>query len=115
MVERRAELGYKKFQGGKLDDLIPTHSYLFGSWVEAGIFGGIFWSFIWGFAAYAFLHASGREPLLPLFAFASLMLMWDVLFSPLGTPTRFVAPFFVAATVLFRSFQANPPTFGWET
>jgi hypothetical protein len=112
---RRAELGYKRFQGGKNDDLIPTHSYIFGSWVEAGIAGGAFWSFVLGFTLYAILGASGTEPLLPLFAFAGLMLSWDILFSPLGTPTRFVAPYFIAAMVLFRTFQTAPPSLGWES
>jgi O-antigen ligase len=114
LAERRAELGYKKFDGGRLDDLIPTHSYVFGAWVEAGIMGGIFWLFMLGLALYAFLNASGTEPLLPLLAFASLMLMWDILFSPLGTPTRFVAPYFMAAVVVMRSFQTVPPAFGWD-
>jgi hypothetical protein len=112
---RRAELGYKRFQAGKNDDLIPTHSYVFGSWVEAGIAGGTFWLFVLGFTLYAILGASGTEPLLPLFAFAGLMLSWDILFSPLGTPTRFVAPYFMAAMVLFRTFQTAPPSFGWES
>jgi hypothetical protein len=114
MDDRRAELGYKRFQGGKPDDLIPTHSYIFGAWVEAGIGGGIFWSFVLGFTLYAILNASGNEPLLPLFAFVGLMLTWDILFSPLGTPTRFIAPYFIAAMVMLRSFQTAPPAFGWE-
>jgi hypothetical protein len=114
LADRRAELGYERFQGGKKDDLIPTHSYIFGSWVEAGIAGGIFWLFILAFTIYAFLNASGTEPLLPLFAFAGFMLTWDILFSPLGTPVRFVAPYFMAAMVLLRTFQTSPPEFGWE-
>jgi hypothetical protein len=44
-----------------------------------------------------------------------LMLTWDTLFSPLGTPTRFVAPFFVAAIILFRRFQTNPIEYEWES
>jgi O-antigen ligase len=114
LADRRAALGYKRFQGGRKDDLIPTHSYVFGSWVEAGIAGGVFWLFMLGFTIHAILSASGTEPLLPLFAFAGLMLTWDILFSPLGTPTRFVAPFFMAAMVVLRGFQTAPPAFGWE-
>jgi hypothetical protein len=114
LADRRAELGYKRFQGGKQDDLIPTHSYIFGSWVEAGIAGGIFWLFMLAFTIYALLNASGTEPLLPLFAFAGFMLTWDILFSPLGTPVRFVAPYLMAAIVLLRTLQNSPPAFGWE-
>jgi hypothetical protein len=115
LTDRSAALGYKHFQGGKKDDLIPTHSYLFGSWVEAGIAGGIFWMFVVGYAVYAIFDATGREPLLPLFAFAGLMLTWDILFSPLGTPTRFIAPYFMCAMILLRTFQTRPPEPGWET
>ena len=112
--QRSAALGYKPFQGGKRDDLIPTDSYVFGSWVEAGIVGGIFWIFMLGITVYAVSNATGTEPLLPLFAFAGLMLTWDTLFSPLGMPTRFVAPFFMAAMILLRRFQTEPLEYGWE-
>jgi hypothetical protein len=115
LTDRSAALGYKHFQGGKKDDLIPTHSYLFGSWVEAGIAGGIFWVFVLSFTIYTTFNATGREPLLPLFAFSGLMLSWDILFSPLGTPTRFVAPYFMAAMVVMLSFQTEPPEHGWES
>ncbi len=115
LQQRSDDLGYKRFQGGKLDDLIPTHSYVFGSWVDGGIAGGIFWLYVLIFTIYTTFNASGKEPLLPFFAFAGLMLTWDTLFSPLGTPTRFVAPFFVAAIILFRRFQTNPIEYEWES
>jgi hypothetical protein len=115
MEDRRAALGYRRFQdGGKRDDLIPTHSYIFGSWVDAGVAGGLFWLLILGITFYALFNASGTEPLLPLFAFAGFMLMWDILFSPLGTPTRFIAPYFMAAMVSLRAFQTAPHDFGWN-
>jgi hypothetical protein len=114
LSDRSAALGYKHFQGGKKDDLIPAHSYVFGSWVEAGIAGGIFWMFLLGFTAYAMFNASGTEPLLPFFAFAGLMLTWDTMFSPLGAVTRFGAPYLIAAVIVLRSFQTEPPAPGWE-
>ena len=115
LQQRSDDLGYKRFQGGKLDDLIPTHSYIFGSWVDGGIAGGIFWLYILIYTLYTTFNATGKEPLLPFFAFAGMMLTWDILFSPLGTPTRFVAPFFVAAVILFRRFQTNPIEYEWES
>jgi len=117
MRERTADLGYKRFQdgGAAKDDLIPTHSYVFGSWVEAGIVGAIFWMFFLIYTAYTLFSASGDEPLLPFFAFVALMLMWDILFSPLGTPTRFIAPFFMVTIILFRRFQIGLPEPGWQT
>jgi hypothetical protein len=115
LADRSAALGYKHFQGRKPDDLIPTHSYLFGAWVDAGIAGGIFWLFMLCYAFHAIFKATGMEPLLPMFAFVGLLLMWDILFSPLGTPTRFSAPFFMCAMILLRRFQTAPPEPGWET
>jgi hypothetical protein len=115
LADRRADLGYKAFQDDKKDDLIPTHSYIFGSWVDAGIGGGLFWLFMLGFTIHTLLGASGREPLLPLFAFSGLMLAWDILFSPLGTPTRFVAPYFMAAMFILRVFRTEPASVGWES
>jgi O-antigen ligase len=115
MADRRAELGYKRFQGGgRSDDLIPTHSYILGAWVEAGIVGGLFWLLMLGITFSALFNASGTEPLLPLFAFAGFMLMWDILFSPLGTPTRFIAPYFMAAMISLRTFETAPHTLGWK-
>jgi hypothetical protein len=111
--ERSEELGYKRFQDSKVDDLIPSHSFIFGSWVDAGIAGGIFWLFVLCYSAYAIFNASGKEPLLPFFAFAGLMLMWDILFSPLGSTTRFSAPFFMVAVILLRRFQTGESEPGW--
>jgi hypothetical protein len=107
LAEKRAELGYKNVegQGGKKDDLIPTHSYIFGAWVEAGLAGGLFWLFVLAYTIRALVKASGSEPLIPLFAFTGFLLVWDILFSPLGMPTRFIAPYFMAAMVVLASFR----------
>jgi hypothetical protein len=107
LAEKRAELGYKDVDGpgGKKDDLIPTHSYIFGAWVDAGVAGALFWLFVLAYTIQALVKVSGSEPLLPLFAFSGFLLVWDILFSPLGMPTRFVAPFFMAAMVVLTSFR----------
>jgi hypothetical protein len=109
LLQKRAEWGYKEVDGNgrQLDDLIPTHSYVFGAWVEAGLAGALFWLFLLGWTIHNFLTASGCEPLLPLFAFGGFMLVWDILFSPLGMPTRFISPFFMAAMVLFSTLRAS--------
>jgi len=101
----RAALGYKVFQYGKPDDLIPTHSHLFGSWVEAGLAGGVFWIFILYYVIYSLIKVRGGEPLLPLFAFTGFMLVWDILFSPISPERRFVTPYFVAAMILLRQLS----------
>jgi hypothetical protein len=75
------------------DGLIPSHSYLFGSWVEAGIFGGIFWIYVMvicGRSLYSLLHIPYWSR--PLVAFIVFSLMWDVLFSPFGAQERFTVP-----------------------
>jgi len=97
-----AELGYENtdvaFESG---DLIPSHSYLFGSWVESGIMGAMFWFWVLWFTANALMRACGREAMVPFFAFVGLLLMWNVLFSPYGTGGRFTATYFVYAMILF--------------
>jgi hypothetical protein len=115
LADSRAELGYKTFQGGKADDLIPAHSHIFGAWVESGVAGAAFWLFVLVYAFRSLAKVSGWEPLLPLFAFAGLMLTWDVLFSPISPDRRFVTPYFIAAMILLRTFQTDPPQAGWET
>ena len=76
-------------------DLIPTHSHLFGAWVEAGLAGGIFW--IWVIAtivmAVVALFRGGRTALAPLTCYAATALLWSTLFSPSGATERFFDAF----------------------
>jgi O-Antigen ligase len=101
LFESMAELGYENMGDEYEDDLIPSHSYLFGAWVEAGIVGAVFWFWVLWLAARALMRASGREPLLPFFAFIGMLLIWNVLFSPYGADARFTATYFVYAMFLF--------------
>jgi len=101
----RAALGYKVFQYSKPDDLIPTHSHVFGSWVEAGLAGGVFWIFILYYVISSLIKIRGGEPLLPLFAFMGFMLVWDILFSPISPERRFVTPYFLAAMILLGQLR----------
>jgi hypothetical protein len=73
--------------------LIPSHSYLFGSWVEAGILGGIFWIYVILVCVrslYSLFHIPPWSR--PLVTFVVLSLMWDVFFSPFGAQERFTVP-----------------------
>jgi hypothetical protein len=73
--------------------LIPSHSFLFGSWVEAGILGGLFWIYIiavCGRSLYSLFDIPYWSR--PLVAFIALSLIWDVLFSPFGAQQRFFVP-----------------------
>jgi hypothetical protein len=106
MRERMVELGYKdKFDSR--DDLIPTHSHLFGAWVEAGIVGALFWLWILKLVVTALWRATGSEPLLPVFAFMAFLLCWDILFSPYGAERRFLTTYFIAGIVLLLSFSRD--------
>ena len=114
--DSRSELGYKTLQGaGKPDDLIPAHSHIFGAWVEGGLAGAVFWLFVLLYTMRSMLKVEGCEPLLPLFAFAGFLLVWDTLFSPISPERRFVTPYFIVAMILLRTFQTESPVAGWET
>ena len=75
-------------------DLIPSHSYLFGSWVEAGVVGGIFWLWVLTLPFLSMYYLLRRDEILaPLIAYCAIDLMWSVLFSPFGSTDRFMVAF----------------------
>ena len=82
-------------------DLIPTHSHLLGSWVEAGVGGALFWVGILALviAALRRLYASD-DPLRPYLIFLMFLFIWDILFSPFGAQRRLTNGFLMVA-VLF--------------
>ena len=72
------------------NDLIPTHSFLLGAWVESGILGGLFWVYciLVAFRAlYASFHISPEFR--PLLFFVVVNFFWSVFFSPFGAQERF--------------------------
>jgi O-antigen ligase len=78
---------------GSSSGLIPSHSFLLGSWVEAGILGGLFWIYVLavcGRSLYSLLHIPPWSR--PLVTFVTLLLIWDVLFSPFAAQQRFFVP-----------------------
>jgi len=82
-------LGFQVNEGMLANTLIATHSYLFGSWVEAGIFGGIFWLWAFFISVFAIISLVGFwHPLTPLFAFWGVDSLWVILFSPFGADGR---------------------------
>ncbi len=82
------------------EGLIPTHSHLFGAWVEAGILGAVFWVWVLFLAFRALLVLpQAKCPLAGLIAFLAFMLMWDVLFSPFGAERRFITAYYLTALV----------------
>jgi hypothetical protein len=96
--------GYK-FNPAKLVDvgLIPTHSHLFGAWVEAGLVGGLFWLAVLVLCLLLLVRARGTpHPLGPLLAYVSFLTLWGVLYSPFGAEMRFVDAYFLVLLVGFH-------------
>lgn len=86
-------------------DLIPTHSYLLGSWVWAGIAGGFFWLAVTVLALrlLATLYTQGIA-LTPLMVFVVSWLLWNIAFSPYGNTERIYATFAIAICLLGLNF-----------
>lgn len=98
--EALALMGYSTANEYSPDDieagLIPTHSYLFGAWVDAGILGALFWAWIFVLDAKALLRVyPPTTALLPIMSYIGFELLWDVLFSPYGAEVRIIFPFYV--------------------
>lgn len=84
------ERGAKLYYSTATDDHIPSHSYLLGSWVENGIFGGLFWVLGLGLAVFALLRLIDfRSRYVSVYAFLICQLVWDIPFSPFGAEARF--------------------------
>jgi len=88
--------------------LIPSHSFLFGAWTDAGILGAVFWGWVLIVAIRAmFALFRMAESLSPLFAFFVVWLAWDLLFSPYGAQQRFFASYeIVLAVYVLESARA---------
>ena len=72
------------------DGLIPSHSYLLGAWVEAGLIGGLFWMCIIFISIFVIFPAAFRY-LNMLSVYCIMMLptfLWNIIFSPFGANVR---------------------------
>jgi hypothetical protein len=79
--------------------LIPTHSYIFGGWLEAGVLGGLFWLVVLWISCRNLVFSrmpATHAGIWAAFIFSTLMLTWDLLFSPFGGGSRVDAGFIVA-------------------
>ncbi|HUX45427.1 MAG TPA: O-antigen ligase family protein [Terracidiphilus sp.] len=72
-------------------NLIPAHSHIMSSWVQAGIFGAVFWIYILYLAIRGLIRTALVQPVLaPYYAFLMAGFVWDALFSPFNNLRRFV-------------------------
>ncbi len=78
--------------------LVPAHSHITAGWLEAGIFGGIFWIVALWRTIKLLVNGStasiGR--LAPLMTFLLVGFVWDLLFSPYAGERRLWSGFMVA-------------------
>jgi hypothetical protein len=89
------DLGYEKYISAETC-LIPSHSFLFGSWVYSGVVGVLLWLWLI-ILVIKTLVVLIRVPVavMPLIAFIAISLLWNILFSPFGADQRFIMPFYV--------------------
>jgi O-antigen ligase len=98
--EALAALGYENATDGE-DQLydegyIPTHSFILGAWVEAGIVGALFWGWVFVLTARSLTHLfPSHLVLLPIGAFCAFSLLWDILFSFYGGQMCFIETFYI--------------------
>ena len=102
LAKLRKYLGYKDtyYIDPKKDFLIPTHSYLFGAWVEAGLLGAIFWGWALVLAVRAgFRSFIVNDPNIPLILFYLNGLIWRIIFSPFGAKERIYGAFGIVLAI----------------
>jgi hypothetical protein len=97
--ELKLSNGYRTPVDENSDNIIPTHSYIMGSWVEAGILGFIFWALILLnlFNFFSSKKYSFHSSILNIFLFTNLL--WDIFFSTLGYHGRILAGFELALLI----------------
>lgn len=97
--ELREDAGYVVGGGNDFSTevcLIPSHSHLFGAWIEAGLLGAVFWVWVLSLPIRVLLKPRGTTDSFTLLViFSALTLAWTILFSPYGADGRFVTTFYV--------------------
>jgi hypothetical protein len=77
--------------------LIPSHSHIFGAWLEAGILGAVFWCLIaWRAGRVVVASMTTNYEVSPLFVFCIVGFLWDIFFSPYGGERRTWNGFLIA-------------------
>ena len=101
------KFGYSLLEEGSQEDddvsrLIPSHSFLMGALVWAGVLGGLFWLIVLNSALKIFV---GNLNLFPLYYYVGMIgFVWNIFFSPFGADARWSTAVFLAALFSFYSY-----------
>lgn len=89
--------GYNRVSPVAYDPVhIPTHSFLFGAWVYAGLAGAVFWCWVLVFCSKVLLLMyKTKNPLTPVVAFIGFNMLWNIPFSPFGAETRLYTAYYL--------------------
>jgi len=113
LAEERYDRGLSHRLVAPTEKAIPIHSHIFGSWIEAGIVGGLFWINIILLIAKSLVRSSaGNSYMRPLYLYGALLLLWDVLFSPFSGFRRLETAFLIVI-VLRSQLQRQPDLLSW--
>lgn len=109
MVDILRQHGYE-IQGETESELIASHSYILGAWVEAGILGAMFWLWALVITVRALVATHGaNSAMAPLIALVAFGLLWSIPFSPFGGEARLYAAYNLSlmmfALTLSRPFR----------
>ena len=115
-MEKRALalLGYDVREEMDLDAFkegyIPSHSYILGAWVNAGILGAVFWFWVFILMVRALSRVyPASVPLLPFAALAGFGTLWGLWFSPYGSEMRIITPFIVVLLITCMNMALRSP------
>ncbi|HUW75523.1 MAG TPA: hypothetical protein VMV70_02475 [Gallionella sp.] len=89
--------GYNRVSPVAYDPVhIPTHSFLFGAWVYAGLAGAVFWCWVFVFCSKVLLLMyKTKNSLTPVVAFIGFNMLWNIPFSPFGAETRLYTAYYL--------------------
>lgn len=82
----RKKIGSVLVHRGRDIPFIPKHSHLFGTMVWCGVFGGIFWFYIFRKSIRLIMNNFKKNN--GLYTLILIQILWNILYSPLGYNTR---------------------------
>lgn len=87
----------------------PSHSHVFGAWVDAGIVAALSWMAVLLFSFSILAQVTRyRSPLTPLATLVAATLIWDVLFSP--GPTRLTVALLLVVQFFVKQYLVKEAT-----